>query len=382
MHRAAEFVVISAFVLLAIAPVYADDPSKKIASEISQTENSLYNFWSLMRDHWANISDDARRLSFEDAYDARFHVSSAKTELEANRFNMSLEFALTAHYLAERSCYRIYADMTWRRIAAAQKAMDEVPPYIPKPPEALNLLEMAKKSYNDLYMSLVFQVKWPGFSNVEQYIRAMPQATHRMFYEEDGPAKLADKAREQTLRYISSQMKVAGSQLSDALSEMRSQFIVSIIGSYAMLTIGLVPVIDFAKTKIGQWIRSMQISWSGSLFHEQLLSRWLPIAPVSVASADTFLCLLILRFYQIVAKYQLGIENNGLLLIVVVMSLIMSIASMVSILLNHYGKKPRLTGFVSIFLLLLAVALQVYAALTIGILFMTDSIRSAFAGKI
>jgi len=350
------------FVLLIVTrPCVADDPTKEARLAIDGAENSLSNLWSDLRDYWLNVSDEVRRLSFADGHEAFRSINAAKSELQRNQFDMALEFGYSGWFLASRASYRIYLNMTEGHILLAQKVIDSIPPYIAKPPEALELLKKAKSKWQDLYNPFVFEVSWPGLQNAKQYVHSFSERSHNLYWEKDSPAKLADQARDMAIRHLSSSIVVARSELASALSEIRVDFMILVLVQFGVIMLCLVPVLHFVKTKLVGWARSIRVSWSGSVFQEQLLGRWLPIAPAPMAFAGGYLYRLILKLGQVVNKYQLAISYDGLLGAIVIVSILCAIVSLALVLANHYGKKPRLTGFASIVLLFGAILAQICA---------------------
>jgi len=357
--------------LITSTPTYANDPISEAKSAIMSAEYSMANFWHVMEDHWSEVSDEIRRSSFTDAYKARFDSHAANNEFDQKQYDKAIEFAYSACFLAERACYRIYANATWNRILAANAVISGIPSYIAKPAQALALLKKAIEDYKLNYLQSVFSVQWPGLYNAKQYVRAMPESSDRLYYKDNGPAKLADLAREEAARYVETQEPVARKAMSSRLSSITNQFWLVVALQFLFCAVPFVIVFGFIKKMLSGWLRSLHVSWRGDMFKGRFPGSWLISANLAVCVVGSAFLYVILEFGLVVEDYGLLVVPDRFLVTILGASIVILFSSLVFALSNYFSIKRKATAYASVFFSLIGVCLQIYAIVYASRLFVS-----------
>ena len=198
-----------------LVEVYATDWETLARNEINSAEWQIREASDVLEEFWSNVTDDTRREASKDINLALDRLRDAKSRLQTGEYNMSLREACNSLFLAARSKYRIYLNMTNLRIEKANETIRDIPWYLGKPWYAIDVLQNATKIYKDQEISHYFEHLPYAEDVLQQYestqyivFNRMEEARKELFSNEYSAYNLATKAENLAILYQNEQCEV------------------------------------------------------------------------------------------------------------------------------------------------------------------------------
>lgn len=195
--------------------VLATDSESLARSEITAAEWQIQQASSIIDDFWQNITDCTQREAEKDINLALARLREAKSYLQEGNYNMSLRQACSSLFLAARSKYRVYLNMTNLRIQKANETIQSIPWHLGKPSYAIDILQNATKIYRDQEILSYFESDLYAEDVFQQYestqyvvYTRMEEAIKELFLNSQSAYNLAAKAEGLGILYQNEQNQI------------------------------------------------------------------------------------------------------------------------------------------------------------------------------